>query len=218
MTERRHFAVGRRPTRRWGCAISLALAYVLAGQGQSVGEQPSSAAPLMDDLMWGRGPIGGPFTLTDHTGRQRADVEFRAKLLLVYFGYTYCPDICPTDLMAITDALAQLGPAAQSIQPIFITVDPERDTLDRLAYYVTAFHPSLIALTGTVEQVRAVATTFKAWFAKVEPPTGAGYTVDHTAFIYIVGKDGRYAGFLPPSTSADRIAEVVRNKLNTPGN
>src|SRR4030088_3805354 len=83
---------------------------------------------MMDDLMYGRGRVGGPFTLTDQTGKQRSDSKFRGKLMVVYFGYTYCPDVCPTDLMAITQALDALGPAAEGIQPVFITVDPERDT------------------------------------------------------------------------------------------
>ena len=90
-------------------------------------EQPS-AAEMMDDLMYGRGTVGGPFTLTDQTGRKRSDSEFRGKLMVVYFGYTFCPDVCPADLMAITQALDALGPAAEGIQPVFITVDPERDT------------------------------------------------------------------------------------------
>ena len=96
-------------------------------------DKPPSAAKLMDDLMWGRGPIGGPFALVDQTGRKRTDTEFRGKFLIVYFGYTFCPDICPTDLMAITGALEILGPAAEAVQPIFITIDPERDSSDKLA-------------------------------------------------------------------------------------
>jgi protein SCO1/2 len=84
-------------------------------------EQPS-AAQMMDDLMYGRGPVGGPFTLTDQTGKRRSDTEFRGKLMIVYFGYTYCPDVCPTDLMAITQALDALGPAAEGVQPVFITI------------------------------------------------------------------------------------------------
>src|SRR6478609_11141909 len=107
-------------------------------------EQPS-AAQMMDDLMYGRGSVGGPFTLTDQTGRQRSDAEFRGKLMVVYFGYAYCPDVCPTDLMAITQALDALGPAAEDVQPVFITIDPERDT-KVLADYVSAFHHSLVGL------------------------------------------------------------------------
>ena len=116
--------------------------------------------------MYGRGSVGGPFTLTDQTGKQRSDTEFRGKLMIVYFGYTFCPDVCPADLMAITQALDALGPAAEGIQPIFITIDPERDT-KVLADYVSAFHHSLIGLTGSPEEIRTVANSYKAFYAKV---------------------------------------------------
>ncbi len=138
---------------------------VLSCHGAAAEEQPS-AAQMMDDLMYGRGTVGGPFTLTDQTGRQRSDSEFRGKLMIVYFGYTFCPDVCPADLMAITQALDALGPAAEGVQPIFITVDPERDT-KVLADYVSAFHHSLIGLTGSPEEIRKVANAYKAFYAKV---------------------------------------------------
>jgi cytochrome oxidase Cu insertion factor (SCO1/SenC/PrrC family) len=105
----------------------LVIASLLCGGLAAAAEQPS-AAQMMDDLMYGRGPVGGPFTLTDQTGKQGSDTDFRGKLMIVYFGYTYCPDVCPIDLMAITQALDALGPAAEGVQPVFITIDPERDT------------------------------------------------------------------------------------------
>src|SRR5689334_7039431 len=104
-------------------------------------EPQPSAAEMMDDLIYARGPIGRSFTLIDQNGKTRSDAEFRGKLMVVYFGYTFCPDICPTDLMAITQVLDTLGPRAESIQPIFITIDPDRDT-KVLADYLKAFHPS----------------------------------------------------------------------------
>jgi protein SCO1/2 len=168
----------------------------------------------MDDLMWARGPIGGPFALTDHTGKRRTDADFRGKLLVIYFGYTYCPDICPTDLMAIASALDLLGTPGEAVQPIFITLDPERDTVERLADYVAAFHPRLVGLTGVPDQIRKVATAFKAYYVRVESAGSKDYVIDHTAFIYLVEKDGRYLGFLPPSTTPERISEVIRQKLS----
>ena len=104
-------------------------------------EPQRSAAELMDAVMWNREPIGGPFALVDHDGRPRTDADFRGKLLLVYFGFTYCPDVCPTDLQAIGLALDRLGAAGDSVQPLFITLDPERDTPQHLADYVPLFHP-----------------------------------------------------------------------------
>jgi cytochrome oxidase Cu insertion factor (SCO1/SenC/PrrC family) len=126
----------------------VVVASLFCGGPTAAAEQPS-AAQMMDDLMYGRGPVGGPFTLTDQTGKQRSDSEFRGKLMIVYFGYTYCPDVCPTDLMAITQALDALGPAAEGVQPVFITIDPERDT-KVLADYVSAFHHSRQRLQGVL--------------------------------------------------------------------
>ena len=123
----------------WLVIASLFGGGVLSCHGAAAEEQPS-AEQMMDDLMFGNGTVGGPFTLTDQTGRTRSDREFRGKLMIVYFGYTFCPDVCPADLMAITQALDALGGAADDIQPVFITVDPERDT-KVLSDYVAAFHP-----------------------------------------------------------------------------
>jgi cytochrome oxidase Cu insertion factor (SCO1/SenC/PrrC family) len=168
----------------------------------------------MDDLMWARGPIGGPFALTDHTGRSRTDVDFRGKLLVIYFGYTSCPDICPTDLMAISSALDLLGAAGEAVQPIFISVDPERDTIEHLADYVAAFHPRLVGLTGAPDQIRKVATAYKVYYVKFESARSKDYVIDHTAFIYLVGKEGQYLGFLPPGTTPERLSEVIRKQLS----
>jgi cytochrome oxidase Cu insertion factor (SCO1/SenC/PrrC family) len=175
-------------------------------------EEDQSAERLMDDLMWNRGPIGGPFTLTDHTGKPRSDSEFPGKLMLIYFGYTYCPDICPTDLMTIAQAVDSLGPAGNAIQPIFITLDPERDTIERLADYVSSFHSRLIGLTGTPENIRRLALAYKAYYAK--KGSGEDYTIDHTGVTYLVGRDGKYLGFVPPQTTPERLAEVIRGQVS----
>jgi cytochrome oxidase Cu insertion factor (SCO1/SenC/PrrC family) len=182
-----------------------------AGLAAAADEQPS-AAQMMDDLMYGHGSIGGPFTLTDSAGKQRSDSEFRGKLMIVYFGYTYCPDVCPADLMAITQALDALGPAADGVQPIFITVDPERDT-KVLKDYVGAFHPSLIGLTGSPDDIRKVANAFKAFYVKVPDERGGDYSIDHAGVIYLMGRDGEYLGFTPPQTSAQRLTEILRKYL-----
>ena len=174
-------------------------------------EQPT-AAQMMDDLMYGRGSVGGPFTLTDQSGKQRSDSEFRGKLMIVYFGYSYCPDVCPTDLMAITQALDALGPAAEGIQPVFITIDPERDN-KVLAQYVSAFHHSLVGLTGSPEEIRRVANLYKASYAKVRDERNGDYTIDHAGVIYLMGRNGEYLGFMPPQTSSGRLTEVLRKNL-----
>ncbi len=162
--------------------------------------------------MYGRGTVGGPFTLTDQDGHKRSDSEFRGKLMIVYFGYTFCPDVCPSDLMAITQALDALGPSAANIQPIFITIDPERDN-SVLAEYLKAFHKSFIGLTGSPDDIRKVANSYKAFYAKVPGVSGGDYVIDHTGVIYLIGKGGEYLGFVPPQTDPERLTEILRKYL-----
>jgi protein SCO1/2 len=201
-----------RAARRVGFGLWLMLAPACAADAPA-----RSAAEIMDILMWNRESVGGPFELTDHTGRVRTERDFRGQLMLVYFGFTYCPDICPTDLQAIGQTLDKLGGDGERVQPLFITVDPERDTAQHLAEYVPLFHPRLIGLTGSVDAVRKAADAYKVYFAKV--PIGKesnSYTVDHTAFIYLMDSDGNYLGFFPPGTNADRMAEIIRPRLAEP--
>jgi cytochrome oxidase Cu insertion factor (SCO1/SenC/PrrC family) len=193
-------------------ARALLVAASLCCCGVVAAEEQPSAAQMMDDLMFGRGAVGGPFALTDQTGHKRSDSEFRGKLMIVYFGYTFCPDVCPADLMAITQALDALGRAADGIQPIFITVDPERDD-KLLGDYVAAFHRSLIGLTGSVEEIRKVANAYKAYFVKVPGEREGEYSIDHAGVIYLMGRNGEYLGFMPPQTNADRLTEVLRKYL-----
>lgn len=190
-------------------ALMLAGVTPLEAQTQS----SRSAAELMDAVMWNREPIGGPFALVDQTGKPRTDRDFRGKLMLVYFGFTYCPDVCPTGLQDIALALDQLGAAGDEVQPIFITVDPQRDTADHLAAYVPLFHPRLVGLTGDEHAVRAVADAYKVYYARVLNGRGDDYTVDHTAFMYLMGPDGKYLGFFPPGAPPEQIAESLRKQI-----
>jgi cytochrome oxidase Cu insertion factor (SCO1/SenC/PrrC family) len=188
----------------WGGSAALA---------EDAPPDQATAAQMMDDLMYGRGTVGGPFTLTDQNGRQRSDSDFRGKLMIVYFGYTFCPDVCPADLMAITQALDALGPAADGVQPIFITVDPERDS-KLLAEYVRAFHKSLIGLTGSPEEIRKVANAYKAFYAKVPGTRDGDYAIDHAGVIYLMGRSGEYLGFLAPQTGPEKLVEILRKYLS----
>ncbi|MGC1562506.1 MAG: SCO family protein [Bradyrhizobium sp.] len=178
----------------------------------SAAEEPQTAAGMMDDLMYGHGTVGGPFTLTDQDGRTRSDSEFRGKLMIVYFGYTFCPDVCPADLMAITQALDALGPEATSIQPIFITIDPERD-MGVLKDYVAAFHSSFIGLAGSPGEIRKIANSYKAFYTRVPGERNGDYSIDHAGIIYLMGREGEYLGFMPPQTGPEKLTEVLRKYL-----
>jgi cytochrome oxidase Cu insertion factor (SCO1/SenC/PrrC family) len=176
-----------------------------------------SAAELMDVLMWNREPVGGPFALVDQAGRPRTEKDFQGKLLLVYFGFTFCPDLCPTDLQAIGLALDRLGEAGESVQPLFITVDPERDTPAHLADYVPFFHPRLIGLSGDPAAIRQVARAYKVFYAKTPRTDGSDYTVDHSGYVYLMDRAGQYLGFFPPGTPPDRMVDVIRPLVEARG-
>jgi cytochrome oxidase Cu insertion factor (SCO1/SenC/PrrC family) len=197
--------------------LALAAAMLLALGSiatSSVAQQPErSAAELMDAVMWNREPIGGPFVLIDHNGMRRTDADFRGKLLLVYFGFTFCTDICPTDLLQMSLAMDSLGEDGEFVQPIFITVDPERDTPAHLKDYLSAFHWRFVGLTGDRAAIGRVARAFRAYHKKVERDDGSGYTVDHSAFIYLMSRDGEYLGFFPPGTTPERLVETIRLRL-----
>jgi cytochrome oxidase Cu insertion factor (SCO1/SenC/PrrC family) len=192
----------------------LALACVLFSAPIAANETAEpSATELIEGLLSGRETVGGPFELTDQTGHRRTDADFQGKLVVIYFGYTYCPDVCPTELQSISLALDKLGAAAETIQPLFITVDPGRDTPARLADFVSSFHPRLIGLTGSLAEIRKTAIAYRTFFAKNGVTTPDDYSVDHTGFIYLLGKDGRYLGFLPPGLAPDAIADAIRARL-----
>lgn len=164
------------------------------------------------------GSIGGPFTLVDQDGRTVTDASFRGKYMLIYFGFTYCPDVCPTSLARNTDALRLLGPpAADRIVPILISVDAERDTPEKMKQYVEAFDPRLVGLTGSAEQIAKAAEAYRVFYGKVPAAADAppnSYLVDHSAFTYLMGPDGSFLRFfrhgLTPEEVAAELRDVVR--------
>jgi cytochrome oxidase Cu insertion factor (SCO1/SenC/PrrC family) len=193
--------------------LAVAAAGALAWWQASQEPPERSAAELMDVVMWGKEPIGGPFALIDHNGKPRTDADFRGKLLLIYFGFTYCSDACPIDLQSVATALDRLGPLGEAVQPLFITVDPEKDTPEQLKSYVVLFHPRLIGLTGSSRQIQKVARAYKVYAAKTEPSKQADPNIDHSSFVFLVDAGGKYIGFFPPGTSADLMVDVIRNQL-----
>jgi protein SCO1/2 len=164
-----------------------------------------------------RGPqrIGGPFRLIDAgSGRVVTDRDFHGKWLMIYFGYAHCPDACPVTLANMAGAMQELGPLAAQIQPIFISVDPERDTPPVLADCVSAFDNRIIGLSGGSDAIAATAKAFRVTYIKRS--TGDDYTIDHTATVYVMDPDGRYATSILPSADSSDMAKQMRKLLSGP--
>ena len=159
--------------------------------------------------------IGGPFTLVDQNGQKRSDTDFRGTHMLVYFGYTYCPDVCPTALSDMGIALNELGEKGAKIRPVFITVDPARDTPARLKDYVTNFHRDLVGLTGPDDAIARVAKAYRVYYAKAKDSgSAADYLMDHSSIIYLIGPDGRYLTHFSHGTPAERMAATIRKHVS----
>lgn len=162
-----------------------------------------------------------PFSLVDQTGRTVTDRDFLGSFLLIFFGYTSCPDICPTDLTVMSEAVNLLGEAGSAVQPIFITIDPERDTVETMAAYVKHFHPRLVGLTGTPEQVDAIgarygvqAKRYQALTAPTEGQADEGYFLDHTGAIYLIAPDGAGLTYFQHGVPAADIAATIQQFLD----
>lgn len=162
----------------------------------------------------GRALVGGPFTLTDHTGKRVSDTDFRGRFMLVTFGFTFCPDVCPSELQLIAAALDRLGDKSQRIVPLFITVDPERDTPSQLAVYVTSFYPRLLGLTGSASEIAATTQAYRVYVRKAaDPKSTAGYTMEHSALMYLMGPDGLYRTHFTPGTSVEALARRLDGEV-----
>jgi protein SCO1/2 len=158
--------------------------------------------------------IGGPFTLRDGSGNPVTDKDFRGKYMLVYFGYTFCPDVCPTTLNAVAEALDKLGPAASRIQPLFITVDPKRDTPAVVKQYTAAFGPSIEGLTGTLDEIATVTKEYRVYYA--EHRTGLGpndYSMDHSSVLYLMGPNGGFIAPVRADQSGDEMAANLKKLM-----
>ena len=189
--------------------ILLMLAGFLAGVASIV---------LIIVLVSGRDPvpsagasaIGGPFSLIDQDGRPVTDKDLRGRPFLVFFGFTHCPDVCPTALFEISEVLGKLGPEAQRVSALFVTVDPERDTPAQMKDYLSSFNPRLVGLTGDPAAIAAVAKEYRVYVKKV-PLDHGDYTMDHTALVYLMDKDGRFvAPFNLKRSTEDAAADLRR--------
>ena len=200
--------------RHWSASLALAGVLLLGateGHAQTVQSRAESVR-LMNELMSGKGQVGGPFTLFDQTGKKRSLAEFKGKVVLIYFGYMFCPDICPIDLSNLAGLLKRLGKDSAQVQIIFITLDPARDTPELMGKYVQHFDKRILGLRGTEQQTKQVATQYKTFYEKVSL-NGNQYVIDHTAFIYILNRAGKYLAFFPPGTSPERMEVMVREAL-----
>ena len=184
-----------------GAALEIAVAIALLPQVRerifpSVGQQVS-----------GKALVGGPFTLTDSSGKRVTEQNFRGKYMLVFFGYTSCPDICPATLQLMAGVLEKLGSKADRITPIFISVDPERDTPEKLQAYVKSFDPRLVGLTGTPDEIAAAAKAYRVYYAKVPNQDKPGdYAMDHSSIIYVMDPKGEFVTRFTTATSVDEMA------------
>ncbi len=159
--------------------------------------------------------IGGPFTLVDGAGKTVTDRTFRGKYMLVYFGYTFCPDVCPTTLNDVAQAIDKLGPAADKLQPLFITVDPARDTPDVVRQYAAAFSPKLTGLTGSAAQIATAAKEYRVYYAPHKTGPGPNdYTMDHSSILYVMDPTGRFAGVIRADEGADAMAADLKKYLS----
>lgn len=160
--------------------------------------------------------IGGPFQLTDHYNELRTDADFKGRLLLIYFGYTSCPDVCPTGLQVISSALEAIHSTDKLVQPLFITVDPERDTPSRLKDYLSNFHPSILGMTGTNSQIKNAAKSFRVYFRKndeeKDKPTD-NYLMDHSSIIFLMDRKGRYLTHFSHQTQPSKLAAALRENI-----
>jgi protein SCO1 len=190
----------RPPARFIYAVVGLLVAVLLLGAGGFLWLTGSTGGPS----------VGGPFTLENSSGKTVTERDFRGKYMLVYFGYTYCPDVCPTTLNAVAAALDKLGPRAKELDPIFITVDPQRDTPDVMKQYTAAFSPALIGLTGTPDEIANVAKEYRVYYAKHQTGPGPNdYSMDHSSIIYLMGPDGRFIAPIRADASGDEMAAAI---------
>ncbi len=159
--------------------------------------------------------IGGPFELTDHTGAQFTRDDLAGDYALIYFGYTFCPDVCPTELGLMAEAIDLLEGDGERVRPVMITIDPERDTPDVLSEYVPLFHERLVGLTGTEQEVRDVATKYRVFYRRFEDPSYTYYLMDHTSFVYLLSPTGEIASMFRYQTPPEEMVATIRQHMRS---
>lgn len=191
------------------CAACAGLVYY------QLNNQPLSFVQHHDNSQ-GQALLGGPFPLTDQFGNRRSSEDFKGKIMLVYFGYSFCPDICPMGLQNISQALTLLGRDRDQIVPLFITIDPKRDTSKHLAIYASNFHPGFVMLTGTLDEIEKVKKDFRVYAAPANDGpqlNNSDYLIDHTTLVYVLDKKGAYVDSFAHNTPPEMIVKTVQKVL-----
>ncbi len=206
---------------RMGWILTLGALIVIAGigywlTGHLSGGEVSTGGNGQPVVSTGTPQIGGPFTLVNQDGQTVTQESFDGKYLLIYFGFTYCPDVCPTDLAKMAAAMDALGDDAKKVQPIFITIDPERDTPEQIKLYIQQFDPRLVGLTGSPEQIAAAAKAYRAQYDKVKDPSAeGGYTMEHTPYIYFMSPDNKFLTFFVGTRATpEEMAKAMKAKMD----
>ncbi len=194
----------------WGVVlIGFAFSYYVTHYVQAI--KIADTGTITDS---GEAEIGGDFTLTDQNGKQVSNKDFSGKYMLVFFGFTNCPMICPTELLTMTEGLKLLGQDAKKMAPIFITVDPERDTPERMKEYLKNYHPAIVGLSGKKEDIEKVEKAYKVFASKVpNKEDKQNYNVDHSAYTYLMGPDGKFITHFNSNGAADKLAEGIKKHL-----
>lgn len=208
-----------------GITISVIIVAALVGVGirYFVDSEQKSVIIGMSGTVKSSGTarIGGKFSMVDHRGRQVTDRDFHGKFMLIFFGYTFCPDVCPTELQTMSEVLDSLGGAAEKIQPVFATIDPERDTAAVLADYLSNFHARFIGLTGTAEQIKDTARTFGVYYSRVksrnapdsDPDRDKEYLMNHSSYIFLMDGNGKFRAAFRAGIAHDGMVRRIRAEL-----
>lgn len=187
-----------------GLAVGVAVSFALL-------KGPSQPGPVAgEEQTTGKALVGGPFTLTEHTGKRVTEKDFLGKYLVVFFGFTNCPDICPSGLQVLSAALEKIGPKADLLTPVFITLDAKRDTPEKLALYLKSFDKRFVGLTGSDDEVAAAAKTYRVYYQKVtDEKNPDSYSYDHAALYYVMGKDGAFIAPIAHTNDVDEVASAL---------
>lgn len=194
-------------------ALALGVAGLVGWQAGWFQPAPEVAAPIPGVIR--AAPVGGPFTLVAHDGRTVTEAALQGKLTLMFFGYRYCPDFCPNELQKYTEVLEQLGPQADKVQAWFVSVDPERDQPAAMADYVSLFDPRIVGLSGTTEQVTAIAKAWRVYYAQAPQEGSDDYLVDHSTYSYLMGPDGENVAVFSYEASPETMVAVIQDALAT---